>query len=64
MMQGMQHLPYQDRQRELGMFNLEKGRLWGVLGETFQYLKGCKEEGDRFFLAGFVVIEQREIISK
>ena len=46
----MDYLSYEDRLREMGMFSLEKRRLWGDLRGTFQYLKAdCKKEGDRLF---------------
>ena len=50
MIQGMKHLFYEDRLRELGLFSLEKRRLQGNLMKVFQYLKeGYKKEGDRLF---------------
>ena len=50
LIQGMEYISYEGRQRELGLSSLEKRRLQGPLIEAFQYLKGSyRKEGDRVF---------------
>ena len=64
MIHRMEHLSYEDRLREQGLFSMGKRVLQGDLILAFQYLKrSYRKEGDRV-LAGSVVTKQGKIASR
>ena len=64
MINRLEYFPYEEKWRELGLFSLEKRRLWGNFIAAFQYVKGAYKKMKSYFLHEQVVIGQGGMVLK
>ena len=62
MIKGLEHLPYEERLSNLGLFSLRK-RLRGDLINIYKYLKGGGRQMDEARLFSVVCIDGREAMA-
>lgn len=62
MIRRLEYFFYKESPTKLGLFSLEKRRLWVDLTAAFQYIKGLIRKIERDFLSGPVEMGQEEMV--